>query len=118
MLKRTLILLILALTQYGCYTSEETGSYKPVELSSESRQGFERSKRELLTLEDLKVGDGPIAALGRKISADIEVTYTDGSLVYRGPAISYFGMRGSVLIHDDVDENGILSLRSKESSWA
>jgi hypothetical protein len=98
------------MAQFGCYVSEEPGAYKPVELSSESRQGFERSKRDLLQLEELKVGDGAIAAWGRKISADIEVRYAAGTLVYRGPAIVYFGMRGSVLIHDDVHERGMLSL--------
>ncbi len=75
MLKRGLILFILALTQVSCYISEESGGYKPVELSSEWRQGLERSKRELLQLEDIKIGDGPIAALGRKVTADIEVRY-------------------------------------------
>lgn len=78
MLKRGLILFILALTQVSCYISEESGGYKPVELSSEWRQGLERSKRELLQLEDIKIGDGPIAALGRKVTADIEVRYASG----------------------------------------
>jgi hypothetical protein len=113
MLKRILILLILALTQYGCYVSEETGVYKPVELSFESRRGWEQWKREFLQLEDLKIGDGAIAAWGRKISADIEVHYADGTLVYHGPAIAYVGMRGSVLIHNNVDASGILSLQQQ-----
>lgn len=115
MLKRALILLVLALTQYGCYTSEETGSYKPVELSPEWRQGLERSKRELLQLEDLKIGDGSIAAMGRKVSADIEVRYAegDGKPIYRGPAISYFGMRGDVFIHNGAAEHGMLSLQQQ-----
>ena len=113
MLKRTLILLILALAQYGCSTSEETGSYEPVELSSEWQQILERSKREFLQIEDLKIGDGPVAALGRKVTADIEVRYAsgDGKPIYRGPVISYFGMQGSVFIHNNVDESGILSLQ-------
>lgn len=113
MLKRFLILLILALAQYGCSTSEETGSYKPVELSSEWQEGLERSKREFLQIEDLMIGDGPIAALGRKVTADIEVRYASGNgkPIYRGSAISYFGMQGSVFIHNNVDESGILSLQ-------
>jgi hypothetical protein len=68
MVKRTLILLILVLTQAGCYVSEENGGYKPADLTPDARQGLEWAKRELLTLEDLKVGDGPIAGWGRKIS--------------------------------------------------
>jgi hypothetical protein len=113
MLKDTLIILMLALTQVSCYTSEETGAYKPTELSLESRQGWEQWKREFLQLEDLKVGDGTIAAWGRKVSADIEVRYADGTLVYHGPAIAYVGMRGSVLIHNNVDESDILSLQQQ-----
>lgn len=111
MLKRILILLILALAQYGCYVSEENGGYKPADLTPDARQGLEWAKRELLTLEDLKVGDGPIAAWGRKTSADIEVRYTDGILLYRGPATAYFGMEGSVFIHNSVHERGMLSLQ-------
>jgi hypothetical protein len=111
MLKHALILLILALAQAGCYTSEETGAYKPAELSVESRQGLERLKREFLQIEEIKIGDGPVAARGRKISADIEVRYTDNTLVYRGPAVAYFGMQGSVFIHNGVAQNGLLSLQ-------
>lgn len=111
MRKRILIILILALAQAGCSTSEETGFYKPVELSTESRQGFERLKREFLQLEEIKVGNGPVAAWGRKVTADIEVRYAseDGKPIYRGPAVSYFGMRGDIFIHNNVRENGMLS---------
>lgn len=115
MLKRTLILLALIIAQTGCYTSEETGSYKPVGLSAEWQQHLERLKRELLQLDELKIGDGPVAALGRKVSADIEVHYAggDGKPVYRGPAISYFGMQGDIFIHNNVEESGILSLQQQ-----
>ncbi len=111
MLKRTLIILIIALAQAGCYTSEETGSYEPISLTPKERESLERLKREALQLEDLKIGDGPVAALGRKVSADIEVRYADGDgkPIYRGPAISYFGMEGYVFIHNGVAENGMLS---------
>jgi len=68
--------------------------YDPFPLSSESQQRFEQWRRDLLQLEDLKIGDGPVAAWGRKISADIEVRYTDGTLAYRGPAYAYVGMSG------------------------
>ncbi len=113
MLKRILILLVLALAQFGCSTSEETGSYEPVELSSEWQQSLERSKREFIQIEDIKIGDGPVAALARKVTADIEVRYAsgDGKPIYRGPAISYFGMQGSVFIHNGAAEHGMLSLQ-------
>jgi hypothetical protein len=42
-------------------------------------------------LEDLIVGTGPIAARGRRVTAEIDVRYTDGTLVYRGTIISYPG---------------------------
>ena len=113
MLKCTLIILFLALTQVGCYTREEEGLYKPAELTPEWRQGIERLKRELLQLKDLKIGGGPVAAWGRKISADIEVRYATGGgkPIYRGPAVAYFGMRGSVFIHNGVADDGLLSLQ-------
>jgi hypothetical protein len=111
MLKRILVILVLALTQVSCYISEESGGYTPAELSDQERQGIEWSKRELLKIDDLKIGNGPVAAWGRKISADIEVRYSDGTLIYHGPAIAYFGMRDRVFIHNSVEERGILSLQ-------
>ncbi len=53
------------------------------------------------------------AALARKVTADIEVRYAsgDGKPIYRGPAISYFGMQGSVFIHNGAAEHGMLSLQ-------
>lgn len=113
MLKRTLVILVLTLAQYGCYTSEETGFYKPFPQTPESRESLERLKREFLQIEDLQIGDGPVAALGRKVTADIEVRYTDGTIVSRSPAISYFGMQGYVFIHNNVDESGILSVQQR-----
>lgn len=113
MITRLLLALVLALTQIGCTgdVDEEVGFHKPVELTSQLRQGLERSKREFLQLEDLKVGDGPLAAWGRKISADIEARYTDGTLLYRGPTIAYVGLEGSILIHNSLAGNGTLSLQ-------
>jgi hypothetical protein len=108
MLKRTLILLVLALAQAGCTTDEGGTMFQPVTLTSEEREDIEQRKRELLKLEDLKVGDGPVAAWGRKISADIEVRYTDGALAYRGPAYAYAGMKGGIMIHNNLRKSGAL----------
>ena len=63
-----------------------------------------------LKIEDLKIGDGPVAARGRKVSADIEVRYTDGTLVYQGPSFSFWGMQGDVFIHNNLHRSGALSL--------
>ncbi len=96
MLKRTLVLLILALAQFGCGYEYGEGlwPYEIIPMSDKGRQEGERIKRELLQIEDIKVGGGSVAAWGRKISAEIEVRYTDGTLVYKGPAFTYYGFKG------------------------
>ena len=116
MVTRLLLVLILvaALPGTGWAVEKEVGVYyNPVEPISEMPQGWARWKREFLQLEDLKIGDGPLAARGRKISADIEVRYADGTLIYRGPAISYAGLEDAVFIHNSVHERGMLSLRQE-----
>ena len=109
MLKRILIILALALTQSGCSIEEGGDAYEPVLLTDESRQRLEQHKREFLSIEDIKLGDGPLAAWGRKIRADIEVKYTDGAVAYRGPMFVYSGFSGSAFIHDATQETGTLS---------
>jgi hypothetical protein len=111
MFTRLLLVLIIALSQTGCKVEEEVGFYQPYPLSIEGRQVLERLKKDLLKIEDIKIGDGPIAAWGRKVTADIEVRYAvgDGKPIYRGPAISYFGMQGDIFIHNNVREDGMLS---------
>lgn len=110
MLKLILTLLILALAQFSLGCDEGVYPYNPVQLSAGARETLEREKREWLMIEDLKVGDGPVASWGRKISADLEVRYTDGTLAYRGPAFIYIGMQGSVSIHNSISEDDALSL--------
>jgi FKBP-type peptidyl-prolyl cis-trans isomerase len=78
-------------------------------MTEDGRQLHERDKRELLKIENLKLGRGPLVAWGRKISAVIEVRYTDGTVVYRGPMFIYSGFRGSVFIHNTIMETGLLS---------
>jgi len=60
-------------------------------LSAKDREAYEKLKRDFIKIEDLEIGDGPIAAWNRKLSADIEVRYTDGALVYQGPVFTYEG---------------------------
>ena len=119
MVTRLLLVLILvaALPGTGGAVEEEVGVYyNPVEPISEMPQGMARWKREFLQLEDLKIGNGPLAAMGRKVSADIEVRYADGTLIYRGPAISYAGLKDAVFIHNSVFDRGMLSLQ-QEGIW-
>jgi hypothetical protein len=115
MLKRILILLVLALSQIGCPVegNEEVGLYRPAGLPPEAREGWEQLKRQFIQIEELKIGTGPIAAWGRKISADIDVRYQDGQPVYHGPAFAYFGLVGSVMIHNNINKTGALSLNER-----
>ena len=96
MLKRTLILLVLALTQWGCDVDYGENLY-PLELWNldEVRSRLEREKRESLKIEDLQVGNGAIASWGRQLKAEIEVRYADnGTTIYKGPIVTYFGFEG------------------------
>ena len=101
MLKRALILLAVALSQWGCDINYGENLY-PLELWNleEVRSGLEREKRELLKIEDLQVGDGAIASWGRRLKAEIEVRYADdGTTIYNGPIVTYFGFHGLMSSH-------------------
>lgn len=116
MLKRTLILLILALAQTGCSIEEGKGAYEPIPMTEEGRRLHERDKRESLSIEDITLGDGPLAAWSRKIRADIEVRYTERTVAYRGPMFAYIGFHGDVFIHAATKEAGALSF-SQTGIW-
>ena len=61
MMKRILILLVLALTQFGC--GYQYGDVYEVEtLGDPLRQRLEREKRDFVQSEDLNIGDKPLAA--------------------------------------------------------
>lgn len=110
MLKQLLVLLILVLGQTGCTIHAEMQRSRPVGYTAKGVEHYERVKRELLQLEDIKIGDGPIAAAGRKVTAEITVRYSDGTLVYEGPAVSYWGLEDTVFIHNSPREPHMLSL--------
>ncbi|MCC6139349.1 MAG: hypothetical protein IT389_01885 [Nitrospira sp.] len=112
MLKYLLIVFLVLVTQTSCTPGqEEEGGFKPLTLDYESRQEFERLKREVLKLEDLKVGTGPVAAWGRKIRADVVARYVgSGTVAYQGPVLIYWVMAGSVFIHNSLREAGALDL--------
>ena len=93
MQKRALILLTVALSQWGCDINYGENLY-PLELWNleEVRSRLEREKREFLKIEDLEVGKGPIASWGRRLKAEIEVRYADdGTTIYKGPVVTYVG---------------------------
>jgi hypothetical protein len=110
MLKQWLVLLIFFLGQTGCTIYAERPRSQPIAYSLESVQFYERLKRELLQLEDLTVGEGPVVAAGRKITARITVRYRDGSLAYEGPAVMYWGLEDDTFIHNSPREPYMLSL--------
>jgi hypothetical protein len=90
MLKRALIPLVLALA--GCSQSgQNIGPYSISPMPEEGRLLLEATKRDHLKLEDLTVGTGPVAARGRRVTADIEVRYADGTVIYRGMIYSFPG---------------------------
>lgn len=112
MFKHVLLVGALALIHTGCEgkVEEEFGLYQPSPLTPKVRVEFERFKREFLKIDDIKIGDGPVAALGRKISADVEVRRSlDNALIYSGPVFAYAGMQGAVMIHNNLTERGALS---------
>ena len=113
MLKYILALLILALAETSCTAAEEyEGGFRPIVLDAEARQEYERLKREFLTMEEIKIGTGPVAAWGRKVTADVVVRYVgSGTVVYQGPVIVYYGMEESVTIHNSLREAGALHLQ-------
>lgn len=108
---RALILLSVALSQSGCLFYDVDRKSKPIAFQAEGVQFYERLRRELLQLEDIKIGDGPTAAAGRRVVADIIVRYSDGTLVYQGPAVSYWGREDTVWIHNSPPEPSLLSLQ-------
>ena len=113
MLKRLLILLPILFAQTGCLLHDEEFSSQPGSFTTEGVQSYERLKRDLLQLEDIKIGDGPIAAAGRRVGAEITVRYSDGTLVYQGPAVTYWGFIGDTFIHNSPREPGLLSTQQE-----
>ena len=110
MLKRILIIFVLALTQAGCDTEYGANFYPfSVEDLSSVRTRLEREKRELLKIEEIRVGNEPVAAWGRRIKADIEVRYTDGSIVYNGPIVTYYGFEIGLTTGDGLKDSHLLS---------
>ncbi len=116
MLKRVLVLLTIALSHWGCDINYGENLY-PLELWNleEVRPRLEREKREFLKIEDLQVGNGAIASWGRRLKAEIEVRYADdGTTIYKGPIVAYFGFLGLFPEHlqdrfmlDFINQHGI-----------
>ncbi|MDN5941211.1 MAG: hypothetical protein L0H94_04935 [Nitrospira sp.] len=110
MIKHIVILLAFVITQSGCTFYQEVSSYNPAAFQTDGVEWYERLKRESLKLEDVTIGDEPIAAAGRKVTAEITVRYSDGTLVYQGPVVTYWGFIGDTFIHNSPAEPNLLSM--------
>ena len=108
MLRRVLIYSILVLAQAGCSVEEGVGSYRITSMTDETRQGLERQKRELLKIEDIRIGDGPLAAWGRQLKANIEVRYIGGMIAFQGSMWVNIGFDGDVFILNANNRAGAL----------
>ena len=105
----TLALLLFSLMHSGC--THDIWSFQPAPYRPQVIQEYERLKRELLQMEDLTIGTGPIAAAGRKVTAEITVRNKDGTLAYEGPIVSYWSMIGDGFIANSWQKRGLLSLQ-------
>ena len=107
MLTRLLLVLILALTQAGCEYGENLYDIvEPWNLET-VRSRLEQEKRDFLKIEDLQVGNGAIASWRRRLKAEIDVRYADGTVVYKGPVVTYVGFNG--LLASDLQDRFMLS---------
>ena len=108
MLRRVLIYSILVLAQAGCSVEEGVGPYRITSMTDETRQGLERQKREILKIEDIRIGDGPLAAWGRQLKANIEVRYIGGMIAFQGSMWVNIGFDGDVFILNANNRAGAL----------
>ena len=88
-----LLIVVLALAQEGCWY-ERKDIYSIEEIHPLRRARMEQKKRDLVKIEDLKVGNGPLAAWGRKISAHLRVDQADGTFIFEGPVFDLIGFKG------------------------
>ena len=98
MLKQLLLILILiSLPACTLFAEVQEGVYgfKPVNLSNEGRELWERDKRESLDIVDFRIGNGPLAAWSRRFDADVEIRYLDGTVVYNGRIFYYLGFENA-----------------------
>jgi len=115
MLKRTLLILA-CIPLYACSlffeVQEGVNAFEVTELGREGRETWESFNRESLEIVDLRIGNGPLAAWGRRYEATIEVRYLDGTLIYKDSIYDYIGFIGDTSIHNAVSqrsERGMLA---------
>jgi hypothetical protein len=103
MLTRLLLILFLALAQTGCDAKLDTGLFPwSIRSLDDVRKRLEQEKRDFVKTVDEQVGQGSLAAWGRRISADVDIRYADGSVVYKGPIVLYSGFH--IALDDAITE--------------
>ena len=109
MLAQLLIVGLLALAQVGCDAKLDTGLFPwSIRSLDHVRQRLEQEKRDSVKTVDEQVGQGSLAAWGRRISADVDIRYADGTVVYKGPLVLYSGFH--IALDDTIMEPRHLSL--------
>ena len=88
-----LIVLILSVGLSGCSIEEGGGGYSPNSAvdTSQGRASLQELKQKNVKVEDLKVAKGGVAAYGRRATADIQVHFADGTMMYEGPYVYELG---------------------------
>lgn len=92
-MKRLMGIAVLALVQFGC-GYEYGDMYQVDTLGDPLRQRLEGEKRDFVQIEDIKIGNGPLAAWGRKITAELEIRQADGTFIFKGPIYDLVGFKG------------------------
>ena len=109
MLAQLLIVGLLALAQTGCDAKLDTGLFPwSVHNLDTVRKRLEQEKRDFVKTVDEQVGQGSLAAWGRRIKADVDIRYADGSVVYKGPIVVYSGFH--VALYNTIMEPRHLSM--------
>jgi hypothetical protein len=71
----------------------DAGRHRPnsVADANQGRASLQEFKQKNVKLENLKVAKGGVAAYGRRVIADIQVRFADGTMMYEGPYVYEFG---------------------------
>ena len=78
------IIVALGLGLSGCSIEEGGGGYRPNGDLENIREQFQELKQQYVTVEDLKIGEGGVAAYGRRVRANIQAQFADGTKMYEG----------------------------------
>ena len=80
------VMLILTLALSGCSIEEGGGPYRPIdyESASQGKASLQEFKKKYVKVEDIEVAGGGVAAYGRRVRANIQARFPDGTIMYEG----------------------------------